>query len=115
MKIELFNLKEYWRYGIGELYYSQEEYDYIYKYLDFDKLYKENFIHFKDEETGEWFFKTYINDIDLEIIYNQSPKGYEWLKENWGNDVFKIVIYYSNKQELKTIVNKIINVRLMRK
>jgi len=112
MKIEIKHNK-YWRYNIVELSYTQEEYDYIYKYLDFNKLYKDNFIYFNNKETGELFHKIYINKSCLNTIYTESHLGYEWLKENWGNGVFKLWACYQNKQELKTIVNKVINLRLI--
>jgi len=112
MKIKLIKYNNYWRYIVGELSYKQEEYDYIFKYLDFDKFDKDWLILFNNKKIEEWFFKTYINDIKLEIIYNQSPNGYQWLKENWGNGVFEIVVCCSDKQEFKTIVNRIINIEL---
>jgi len=101
-------------YFINEYAYTKEEYDYIFKYLDFNKLNKYCYAHFNNEVIEQWFEKAYINNDWLYDIYDQSPLGYEYLKENWGKGVFKINIYYSDKQELKTIVNKVINVELIR-
>jgi len=103
----------YRRYNTKEHLYTQEQFDYMFKYLDFDKFDKNWYIYFNDKETSEWFYKTHINTDYLKDIYNDSPEGYEWLKENWGKGIFKIVIYYLDKQELKTIVNKIINIELI--
>jgi len=114
MKIKLINWNKYWHYGLKEYGCTQKEYDYIFKYLDFDTLDKDWYIYFNDKQTDEWFFKTYINDIKLEIIYNQSPNGYQWLKENWGKNTFILPVRYPDKQELKTIVNKVINIELKR-
>jgi len=101
---------KYWRYNRKERNYKQEEFDYVFKYLDFDKLDKDWFIHFNNAKTEKWFRKTYINSDLLAKIYKKSPLGYEYLKDNWGKGIFYLYIYYSDKQELKTIVNKIINV-----
>jgi len=115
MKIKITQHNKYWFYNINESLYTQEQFDYIFKYLDFEKLGKDYYIFFNDKKTEEWFNKTYINNIILELIYHYSPKGYEWLKDNWGNGVFKTTVFYPDKQEFKTIVNKIINVRFCRK
>jgi len=98
---------KYWYYNIYEFYYPQEEYDYIFKYLNFDKLNKDCDILFcfKHYAIEQWFEETYEN----------SQKGNEWLKENWGKGVFKLDVYYPDKQELKTIVNKVINIKLLTK
>jgi len=100
-----------WRYYIHRWDCSQKQFNYIYKYLNFDKLDKDEWIQFNNKEVGEWFRKTYVNNYCLEYIYENSPLGYEWLKSNWDKGVFEVPIYYSDKQELKTIVNKIINKR----
>jgi len=114
MKIKVFNWNKYWHYEIRN--HKQKEFDYIYKYLDFEKISKKWHIYFNNEETKEWFKKTYKSSDWLDDIYNDSPEGYQWLKANLGNSVFKLYcVYYLNKQELKTIVNKIINVKLINK
>jgi len=108
-------LKRCYRYAFDQRQFSQKQFDYIYKHLDFDKVKKNIFsIQFVNNEIKNWFYKTYINNY-LEYICNSSPEGYQWLKDNLGNGVFKLDICYYDKQELKTIVNKVINVRLMRK
>jgi len=112
MKIKLYNCDEYWRYIINELSYTQEQYDYVFKYLDFDKLEKNGYIIFNNKETGGWFYKTYINSRLLNTIYNDSPKGYQYLKNNWGNGVFLTIAWYTDKQKIKTIINKLINIEL---
>ena len=93
-----------------------KQYDYIYKYLDFDKLDKDWFIHFNDKQTEEWFRKTFINSewLCVDEIQEESSEGYEYLKKNWGKDIFRIAVCYPDKQELKTIVNKVINIKLIR-
>jgi len=100
--------------NISETLYTQEQYDYIFKYLDFDKLDKNYSIHFYKLEITIWFCKTYISSCFFNDIYKHSLEGYEWLKQNFGKSVFKIRINYSDKQELKTIINKIINIKLIR-
>jgi len=115
MKIKIEQYHKYWRYCINDLYYIQKEFDYALKYLDFDKLYKSKYIYFTDLEIKQRFKRKYIEKDWLEDIYNQSPEGYQWLKNNWGENVFRMNIHYSDKQELKTIVNKIINVKLINK
>jgi len=123
MKIRIEQYTEFWSYFITEWCYNQKPFDYVFKYLDFDKLDKKNFIHFKNKETEEWFYKTYIDkdwleDIDedwLEDIYDQSPEGYQYLRDNWGKDFFVICVNYPDKQKLKTIVNRVINIELKRK
>jgi len=114
MKIKLIKWNDDWRYSeIYELIYTQEQFDYIYKYLDFDKFNKnDNSIYFKNKKTEDWFYKKHIHHDWLEDIYDQSPEGYQYLKENWGNGFFKITVFYSDKQELKTIANKVINIEL---
>jgi len=115
MKIKIEKWSNYLCYHIHACTYKQKQFDYIYKYLDFDKLYKSEWIYFNNEETEEWFHKTYINNDLLDNIHRNSPKGYEWLKNNWSKSVFKLYyVYYSDKQELKTIVNKVINIKLIR-
>jgi len=106
--------KYWWRYKINEWNYAPKQYDYVFKYLDFNKLDKDYYIYFNDKETGEWFYETYINIRWLDEIYNDSPEGYQWLKDNWRKGVFKLDIHYPDKQELKTIVNKVVNVELIR-
>jgi len=114
MRIKLTEDSGFWCYLIYEINYTQEQFDYIFKYLDFEKLNKDIIIYLNNEKTKNWFKKTYIDRRYLEIIYNESPLGYEWLKDNWGKNVFQIDIYYLNKQELKTIVNRVINIELIR-
>jgi len=97
---------------IKELTYTQKQYDYMFKYLDFDKLDKDWFIQFNDKEVEEWFKYVYIDEDWLNEIYNQSPEGYKWLKDNWGNGIYKLLIEYQDKQELKTIVNRVVNINL---
>jgi len=104
--------KCWWHYNTDEFHYSQEQYDYVFKHLGFDKLYKDCDILFNNKEVGKWFRKTYINDIKLEIIYSNSLLGYQWLKENWGKGILKTLVDYQNKQELKSIVNRVINTKL---
>jgi len=103
-------VENFWYYNKDEIYYSQKQYNYIFKHLNFEKLEKNELICFKDKEIQEWFYKAYINRNSLKDIYNYSPEGYQWLKNHWGKGVFKLYVYYTDKQELKTIVNKIINV-----
>ena len=104
----------YWQYNTySVLDYTQEEYDYMYKYLDFDKLNKKRCIYFKNENTKKWFYKTYTDINYLEHIYKYSPEGYRWLKENYGKGVFRLFVWYIDKEELKTVVNKVINIELI--
>jgi len=112
MKIKIEQYENYWDYCIDELKYTQKEYDYIFKYLYFDKLDKDDWIKFSNKTAEEWFCKTYINTNYLKAIYHQSPEGYQYLKNNWGKGVFKLYVYYTDKQELKTIVNKTININM---
>jgi len=116
MKIKLKqHNKNYWHYNTKEYLYTQQQYDYIYKYLDFDKLYKDNFIYFNNEEVEECFGKTYICSNYLKNIYNESLLGYKYLKSNWGKGIFIMYeISYKDKLELKTIVNRVINMQLIR-
>ena len=125
MKIEIDNCDNFcynYRYDIFECNYTQEEYDYIYKYLDFNKLDKDCYIYFSKKETEECFFEAYLNSEYLDNIYRDhlkniyftSPLGYEWLKSNWGKGIFKITVWYLYKQELKTIVNRVINIKLIK-
>jgi len=116
MKIDLKKYHDnHWCYNIDELDYTQEEYDYAFKFLDFDKLFKDCIIYFNNEEIRKLFYETYINSHYLNNIYNQSYEGYKWLKNNWGKGKFKLWADCSDKQKLKTIVNRIINVELIRK
>jgi len=113
MKIKTFKLwNNYFDYGISNLTYKQ--FNYAFKYLDFDKLDKDYYIYFENKEVEEWFYRTYINSGLLVKIYKKSPLGYQWLKDNWGKDVFRFPVFYPDKQELKTIVNKVINIKLIR-
>jgi len=113
MKIKLTRYDEYWYYNINETLCTQEQYDYIFKYLDFEKVDRDCCVFYNNKEIEKWFKKTYINSDCLNIIYNNSPEGYQWLKENWGKDIFNLIIWYSDKQEFKIIVNKVINIKLM--
>jgi len=116
MKIKIEQEGCFWHYTVDERHCTQKEYDYMFKYLDFDKLNKEWMIHFNNKVTKKWFKKTYmINNEYLYLnttIYEKSPLGYKWLKDNWGKCLFWIFVYYNNKQELKTIINRIINIKL---
>ena len=114
MKIELKNISKHWRYLEIEYIYTVKQYDYIFKYLDFDKLDKNMKVYFCDKTIEKLFYETYIYSNWLNVIYNQSPEGYEWLKENWGKNVFKVTVYNQDKQKLKNVVNKICNVKLIR-
>jgi len=114
MKIDLQKRYDnYWRYFINEYAYTKEQYDYIFKYLDFNKLNKYCYAHFNNEVIAQWFEKTYIDNRWLEEICKESPLGYEYLKKNWSKGVFKVYVYYPDKQELKTIINRVINVSLL--
>ena len=112
MKIELKKWEDDWRYCVNELSYSQEQFDYIFKHLDFDKLEKNFPIYFNNDEVEEWFHKAYIERNWLNAIYKASPNGYQYLKDNWGKNIFEMRVCYPDKQELKTIVNRIINIEL---
>ena len=106
-------------------YLNQKQFDYVYKYLDFDKLNNNwmNEIFFEDNKTMIWFVETYcINNnkkstisIWIDDIHYNSQEGYEYLKENFGNGIFILPILYPDKQELKIIVNRIINIRFSKK
>jgi len=106
--------KNYWVYNANNIwgYYTQKQYDYMCKYLDFEKLCKDELIFFNNKETKKTFYETYIDNRWLEDIYNNSPLGYEYLQNNWGKGVFRLYVFYPDKQELKTVVNRIINVGL---
>jgi len=116
MKIKIVKDKwdtAFWLYNTKKYSYTQNQFDYIFKYLDFDKLNKYHYIIFNDNKTKEWWFKkTYIDNRWLNDIYNDSLEGYEWLKQNWGKGEFKIFVWYVDKQKLKTVINKVINVEL---
>jgi len=113
VKIKLRKSNDNWYFAyINERCINQKQYNYMFKYLDFDKLNKKVSVFFYNKEIDNWFCKTYTNHMFLETIYKESPEGYEWLKENWGKGVFKLWIYYIDKQELKTITNRVINVVL---
>jgi len=118
MKIKLKQNNKYWHYqNIYEVDCTQKQFDYIFQYLDFDKLDKDiAYIFFNNKKIEKQFKKTYINSNWLYInqVYQKSPEGYQYLKNNWGKDVFKTSIDYPDKQELKTIVNKVINIKLIR-
>jgi len=116
MKIEIIKDNGFWYYNIDEWNYTQKEFDYAFKYLDFNKLGKKMYIYifFNNEEIGEWFYKTHINSDWLDKIYKKSPLGYEYLKNNWGKGVFRIPVLYPDKQKFKTIINKVINIELIR-
>jgi len=102
--------------------YTQEESDYIFKYLEFDKFdQNDNYICFNNKETEEWFYKTYLNNSYskelkyISYIYDQFPEGYQWLKDNFGKNIFTFQFKsYKDKQALKKVVNKIINVDLIK-
>jgi len=114
MKIKIGNYSNGFNYSVMELSYIQEQYDYVFKHLDFDKIDKYIIIHFSNEEIKEWFHKTFIKKLSLNTIYKESPNGYQWLKDNWCKNMFTVFIEYQDKQKLITIVNKIINVELTR-
>jgi len=115
MKVKLNKHNNYWRYHRAYEYHcTQKQFDYVFKYLDFDKLDKNENITFNDNKIKEWFYKTHINTDYLKDIYNDSQEGYQWLKENWGKGIFRLFIWYTDKQELKTIVNKVVNIELIR-
>jgi len=117
MKIKIEPYNNHWRFDTktNMLYYlKQKFFDYTFKYLDFDKLDKSWRISFNDCEIETWFRKTHINSDYLVHIYYYSPEGYEYLKNNWGKNIFSMNINYQYKQELKTIVNKVINTKLIR-
>jgi len=106
-----------WLYNTNESCYIQKQFDYIYKHLCFDKLNKNEIIYFNNEEIKELFKRKYIENIWLlwlNDIYKISPLGYKWLQNNWGKGEFKTVVRYTDKQELKIVINKLINVELIR-
>jgi len=115
MKIKIKQCDNYWFYDnmYGKFY--KKSFDYMFKHLDFDKLNKHSYIIFNSQNAEEWFCETYINRCHLKEIYNNSPDGYQWLKNNWGNGRFRISVFYEDKQELKTIINRFINIELIRK
>jgi len=118
MKIKLRNYENhYWDYYNVKKYYiyKQEQYEYMHKYLNMDTLYKGRYIIFANEEIAEWFHKTYGEYYWLDGIYKNSPDGYQWLKNHWCKGIFWFgFIHSTDKQELKTIVNKVINITLRR-
>jgi len=106
MKLTIINHGNCYRYDNEELYYKQEYYDYIYKYLEFNKVINYTNIYMDNEEDLN-YFKNLIN-TDKDIVINK------YLKYNWGRGVFKIWVFYKDKEELKSVVNRIINIRLIR-
>jgi len=107
---------ENWRCNIinDEWCYHQKQFDYMFKHLDFDKLDKNWSICFNSSETIKWFNNKYTKTYFLKEIYKKSPEGYEYLKNNWCKGIFRLFVWYIDKQELKTIVNKVINIKLIR-
>jgi len=89
---------KFYSFTIVEYRYIQKQFDYAFKYLDFDKLHK-----------------IYLNNIKVpEEMYQYYSKT-EYLKNHWGKSIFKLAVWYQDKQELKTIVNRIINIELRNK
>ena len=111
MKIEIVShygkhiCSRHWCYKMIDLLYNSEEYDYMFKYLDFDKLDKNVHIWFNNKETSNHIDSDWLNNI-------YKKQQYKYIKDNWGKGLFRINIYYLDKQGLKSIVNRIINVML---
>jgi len=119
MKINISNGDDWGRFEVNWFNYTQEQYDYVFKCLDFDKLKLSFFrIHFNNEEIRKVFKENYVfdfgNDTINQEIYKNNKEINQWLKDNWCKNSFKLGIAYLDKQELKTVVNKIINVELIR-
>jgi len=114
MKIKMVENYSYWHFNIIFGSSTQKQYDYIYKHLDFDKLNKQIFL-FDNVKTEQWFFNTFVNNICLQNMEELSQNKYQWLKQNFGKDIFKTSIDYKDKQELKTVINKHINIQLLNK
>ena len=116
MKIKMVNsiYTNVYRYNTktNELHYTQEQYNYVFKYLDFEKLDKDSVSFCWDTTIKDLLKKQNINSLWLGEIYRDYPDGYRWVKKNFNKNIFKLWIYYIDKQELKTVVNKIINVEL---
>jgi len=120
MKIEICRTTHYsssWRYyhlHEGAEYLCQKEYDYIFKSLKFDELNLPDRIRFIDTIMKNEFFNKYQITQDSFGKIDHEGEGYEWLKNNFGNGIFRIAIFHKNKQELKTIVNKVVNMEFRR-
>jgi len=114
MKIKLKIVKKWCFYRVEEKKYTQKQFDYVFKYLNFDKLETSCHCSFNDKNTEKWFHETYIYNNSFKYIRKKSPEGYQYLKDHWGKGVFKTLLNHTDKQELKTIVNRLINIELIR-
>jgi len=103
-----------YRYNVNEWDCTQKEYDYMFKYLDFDKLDKtKSYLFTNDKKERKLFEKRYkVFNCWLYLCLITNDNGE--IRDNWGKGMFKIVIYYKNKQELKSIINKVVNIELMK-
>jgi len=117
IKLKQKNNNYSWYYSNTDvLRYTQKQYDYAFKYLSFDKIEKSCYVHFNKYKTKTWFRTTFVNSewLCADEIQEESSEGYQWLEESFSKGIYKLYIYYSNKQEFKTIVNKVINIELKR-
>jgi len=113
VKIKFIYYEDFLTYNLNRCMISQKQYDYVFKHLDFDKFKKSVYILFCEKQYKR-FEKYHKTDFFLINIFNKNPEDYKWLKERWGKGVFVASCYYSDKQELKTIVNRVINIKLIR-
>ena len=115
MKIKLNKWHTYYGYNNGNFSGTQKQYDYVFKCLIFNKLFKNYNVFFCDCDEELMFYNTYSRNSFLREIHKESPNGYQYLKDNWCKGVFRLDVFYQDKQELKTIINRVINVKLLRK
>jgi len=114
MKICLKRYNACWYYHhMHELEYTQKQYDYILKHLCFKKINKDSLLWFKSKDIkNDFMLRFKISTCWLKVIYSQCSIGYNWLNDNFGKNIFMTSIKYTDKQELKTVVNRVINIRL---
>jgi len=108
IKIKAGIFGEYYRYMNTSN--NQKQYDYMYKNLDFDKLNKSYNVFLENDKI--WQHKK-INHECLSTISKYFKDDYQLLKNNWGKGIFRVFIEYSDKQELKSIVNRVMNIGFM--
>jgi len=113
MKIKIEQCKNHWCY-MNESHYTPEQFDYIFKYLYSDKLDENYRIFIYDKEVKKWFSKLYTDGYWSDCVYFNSSEQHQQLKDcHYKNkEIFLTGVVYFDKQKLKTIVNRIINIAL---
>jgi len=111
MKIKIFRDDDnYWAYS----FYFNDIHDFLFVFSEFDfkKIHLRSNIQFSTKKEKKRFYKKFpIKTQKFLKIYDvkkESKEGFTWIEKKFAKKIYFYCFLYSDKQELKTVIPRII-------